>query len=143
MDDFEDNLETKFGITSTRLEGRAFRDFFGPWHESFFGNVKRSTGKWVHRGIYWHAYSYSIEQAVCGKQALELYQAMPVEPYYLFYETRDTLLKCASECWPDLRVLEDDLYLVPCTLRWMFVVTHEMRAGLGPYFASPSDGWTI
>ena len=135
MSVFERELERNFCVTATRLEGRAFRDFFGPWHASFFPNVKRATGKWVYRGIHWHAYSYSIEQAVSGKHALELFRGAPVEPFYLFDEIRDAVFQCTSQRWPDLQVLEEDIYLVPRSLRWMFVTTHEMRTGLGPYFA--------
>lgn len=138
MGDFERELERKFGVTATRLEGRAFRDFFGRWHDSFFTNVKRATGKWVYRGIHWHAYSYSIERAVSGKNALELFRGAPVEPFYLFDEIRDTVFQCTSQRWPDLQDVVEDLYIVPCSLQWMFVTTHEMSLGLGPYFAYPS-----
>ena len=99
--------------------------------------MKRKTGKWVFRGYHWHAYSYAIEQADCGGKALELLHSSPIEPYYLFRERPSQVFECVSEHWPDLLGFVDDLYLTPCSLKWMFVTTHEMGMGLGPYFAYP------
>ena len=139
MNDFDNYLKTEFGVTARRLEGRAIRDFFRQWHEAFFANVKRSTRKWVYRGIHWHAYSYSIEEAICGTQAVSLFQATTIEPFYLFHETRDQVFQCVVEQWPDFQSVKEDLYIVPCSLQWMFVTTHEISLGLGPYFAYPAS----
>lgn len=40
----------------------------------------------------------------------------------------------------DLRSLEDDLYVFPHGMQWVFVTTHEMSINLGPYFALPDYG---
>ncbi len=60
---------------------------------------------------------------------------MPIEPFYLFHEWNDNLYECTAEVWPDLLALNDDIYIFPRQLEWMFVITHGMSIGLGPYFA--------
>lgn len=128
-------LESEYSVTAKALVGQKFRTICQVWLEAFFPNVKRNTGHWVYRGYRWHAYSFNHEVTVSGEKAFGAFQAMPIEPFYLFHEWNDNLYECTAEVWPDLRALNDDIYIFPRQLEWMFVITHEMSIGLGPYFA--------
>lgn len=128
-------LENEYSISAKVITGRNFRKINQSWLRAFFPNVKHNTGRWVYRGYRWHAYSFNHEVAVSGEEAFGIYQAKPIAPFYLFHELNDSLYTCTTEVWPDLRTLNDDIYLFPHQLEWMFVITHEMSIDLGPYFA--------
>jgi hypothetical protein len=133
--DLRSQLQSEFDVTSTAVTGQEFRAFARQWVESFCPNVKRRTGRWVYNGYRWHAYSFHFEQAISGVHALEAYQSKPIVPFLVFHESNDQMLSCRCQLWPDLRGLNDDIYVFPCTMEWTFVTTHEMSSGLGPYFA--------
>ena len=135
--DFLEKLESTYGVAATEVTGSDFRTHFKRCLERFFPNVKRHTGSWVHQGLWWHAYSFQHEAALTGLAAFEQYRSMPIEPFFLFRQWDDRLFKCTASSWPDLRDLEDDLYLFPHHMAWMFLTTHEMSRGHGPYFARP------
>lgn len=138
--DFADRLESEFNITTSPVTGKEFRSVCRRWLQLFCPHVKRNTGRWVYKNFWWHAYSFHHEAAIAGSRAVEAYESMPVEPFFLFHETRDKLFDCSSAAWPDLRVLDADIYVFPRSLAWTFVTTHEMSLGLGPYFALPPPG---
>lgn len=133
-------LHTDFGVEATICD----RDQFGRVHqlllERFFQSVKRATGKWIHRGYRWHAYSFGYASALHGPAAFDAYVAQRIEPFYTFFECDDLLLDCTATQWPDLRPLESDIYVFPHRMHWLFVTTHEMSIDLGPYFAKPDNG---
>ena len=106
--------------------------------EQFFPRVKAATGKWVHGRYRWHAYSFEFEEALSGEAALDAYHNQEVSPFYAYFEFEDVLLACQAESYPDLRPLENDIYIFPQSLGWLFITTHENSVGLGPYFAYPS-----
>lgn len=130
-------LSSQFGITAKEIIGRELQSVCKRWLTKFCPNVKRNTGKWVHDGYWWHAYSFNHEQAISGLLATEEYQSQPLEPFFLFHESDDAMFDCTGRSWPDVRVFEDDIYILPHSLNWAFLTTHEMSAGLGPYFAIP------
>jgi hypothetical protein len=137
--DLSDLLETKFAVAATKVSGAESRSVCRRWLEHFCPNVKRNTGRWVFNGYWWHAYSFKHESALNGNVAFEKYQAQPIEPFYIYRQTKDTLFNCSALAWPDLRLLEDDLYVFPHTMEWSFLTTHEISLDLGPYFALPPN----
>ncbi len=132
-----DQLESKFYIAAMPIVGSEFRAISQQWLQSFCPHVKRNTGHWVYNRYRWHAYSFNHENAIAGIPAFAQYASMPVQPFVLFHESDDLMLDCDSPHWPDIRTLEDDIYIFPRTMEWTFITTHEMSIGLGPYFATP------
>ncbi len=106
--------------------------------KKFFPNVKRATGDWVYNGYRWHAYSFKHEIAKTGDAAMENYRERHVMPFYAYFEFDDVLLDCLADQYPDIRTLDNDIYIFPHRVNWLFVTTHEASMGLGPYFALPS-----
>ena len=135
-DDFRDQLQTRFGLATTPILGAEFRALSQQWTECFCPNMKRRVGKSLVDGYRWHAYSFGYESAVTGQRAFDLYAAMPLQPFVMFLESDDLMFACAADQWPDLRPFEEDIYIFPRTMEWTFITTHEMSAGLGPYFAT-------
>ncbi len=133
---FCDVLQSEYSITTKAVIGKEFRAVNQVWQETFFSNVKRNTGSFIFRGYRWHAYSFNHEVAVSGRNAVLAFQETTIQPYYLFHEWEGNLYECTSEAWPDLRKLNEDIYIFPLQLEWTFVLTHEMSMGLGPYFAT-------
>lgn len=132
---FYEILQSEYSVTAKAIVGQKFRTVCQVWLEAFFPNVKHNTGRWVYRGYRWHAYSFNHEVAISGEKAFGDFQAKPIEPFYLFHERNENLYKCTARTWPDLRALNDDIYIFSHRLEWMFVITHEMSIELGPYFA--------
>lgn len=135
--DFAGQLQSEFQVATTPITGGEFRLVCLRWLEHFCPNVKRKTGRWVYNGYWWHAYSFHHESAVTGNRAFEEYQSQRIESFFIFHESDDQLFDCSALSWPDLRSIEDDVYVFPHTLTWTFLTTHEMSIGLGPYFALP------
>lgn len=133
--DFVTILRNDFSISAKLIVGENFRKIHHAWMQAFFPNVKLNTGRWVYRGYRWHAYSFNHERAMSGEDAIAVYQAMPIQPFYLFHEWDNKLYECTSKTWPDLHTLNDDIYIFPHPLDWTFTITHEMSIGLGPYLA--------
>jgi len=133
-------LHADFGVEATTCD----RDQFDHVHqlllERFFQSVKRATGRWIYRGYRWHAYSFGYASAIHGPAAFDAYVAQCIEPFYTFFECDDLLLDCTGTQWPDLRPLENDIYVLPQRMHWLFVTTHEMSIDLGPYFAHSDLG---
>lgn len=134
---FADQLKSEFNVSASLVSGNTFRSVCQRWLEHFCPNVKSNTGNWVYNGYWWHAYSFNHEPATIGNRAFEKYRSMPIEPFFIFHESHDRLFDCSALSWPDLRIIEDDIHVFPCTLTWTFLTTHEMSSGIGPYFALP------
>jgi len=132
MDNFVAAIR-ELGISPELIEGRDFRDVNQRLLNTFFMPTKTATGKWVHRGIRWHSYSYGHQQVDSGDSAINAYYQQPLAEFYLYHECFDELLKCTSEEWPNICSFHDDIYLFPCDFQWLFTTTHER--GYGPYFA--------
>lgn len=133
MDNFISALEG-LGVSTTPIEGRAFRNVNQRLLNSFFMPTKAATGKWVYRGIRWHSYSYGHQQVDSGEAAVTAYYQQPFSAFYVYHEGYDRLLQCSSGTWPDTCSFNDDIYVFPCDFKWLFTTTHEQ--GFGPYFAA-------
>ena len=139
-DDFIHSLKRDHAVSSTRVVGAKFRALNQLLLERFFAGVKRATGNWVYKGYRWHAFSFGYQQAVTGEKAFARFQAQEVQPFYLYYEIKDELFLCTGISWPDIRSYSEDIYVFPSDMEWLFVTTHEMSMGLGPYFVSEESG---
>ena len=138
IDDFITTLSSKHGTAATPVIGADFRHINQRLLESFFPNVKRATGKWVYDDYRWHAYSFNYEIAISGDAAFNRYAEQGIQPFYIYQEFDDSLLDCTAAVWPDIRTFDNDIYVFPHDLTWLFSTTHEMSIGLGPFFAVPS-----
>jgi hypothetical protein len=107
------------------------------WLETFCPNVFGKTGRWIHLGIRWHAYSYGFEHATTGELARATYLEQQARDFLLYVESHDLLFDCFGT--PSPLLWQDDLYVFPRDLAWTMVFTHEEDAGLGPYFARPAS----
>ncbi|MEM7456349.1 MAG: DUF4275 family protein [Planctomycetota bacterium] len=130
-------LETELQIEASAVTGAEFRSVNSRLLGSFYANVERSTGKWVYNVYRWHAYTYRFEQAIVGPEAFERFHQQTVMPFYIYRETDDSLFDCNARSWPDVRVFEDDVYVFPHDMAWLFITTHEASRGIGPFFALP------
>jgi len=137
-DDFVATLDSQFTTTATPVVGADFRRVNQQLLECFFPNVKLATGKWVYNNFRWHAYTFNHETAISGVAAFDQYRQQPMLPFYIYNEFDDDLFDCAAPTWPDVRAFNNDIYVFPHTMAWLFTATHEMSIGLGPFFASPS-----
>lgn len=137
--EFVERLSSDFDIDVTPIVGSEFANLSRRWLECFCPSVKQATGKWVHNGYRWHAYSFNYEAATIGQKAFEKYASQRVEPFVLFHETSDLMFDCSISHWPDIRPLCDDIYIFPRSLKWTFITTHEMTIEIGPYFATRSS----
>ena len=127
-----------FDVVAKAVDNSSFRAVNQTLLERFFSNVKRATGKWVFNGYRWHAYSFGHESAKKDEAALKAYQDRHVMPFYVYFEFDDQMFDCSAVQYPDIRPLNNDIYVFPHRVNWLFVTTHEMSMGLGPYFALPS-----
>lgn len=135
MFDLAAEWHSRLDIETEPIVGQEFRELSQLWLEAFCPNLKRNTGKWVYKGIRWHAYSFNFEQSLSGLAAYQAYLQLPVQAFLVFDESRDAMFECAPAAWPDIRVFQADIYLFNRAMDWTFVTTHEMTTGLGPYFA--------
>jgi hypothetical protein len=138
MDDFIATLNSDHGTAAIAVDGATFRDINQRLLERFFPNVKKTTGKWVYSDYRWHGYTFNHETALSGDAAFECYREQTVAPFYIYHEFDDSLFDCMASAWPDVRAYDNDIYVFPHDMAWLFTTTHEMSIGLGPFFASPS-----
>jgi len=131
MDDFIATLNSDHGTAAIAVDGATFRDINQRLLERFFPNVKKATGKWVYNNYRWHGYA-------SGDAAFECYREQTVAPFYIYHEFDDSLFDCTASAWPDVRAYDNDIYVFPHDMAWLFTTTHEMSIGLGPFFAAPS-----
>jgi len=111
------------------------RELTERWLERFCANLHRATGKWVHRGLRWHAYSYGFEHALTRDAALAAYAARAAPAVFVYFEEEDELFDCVGVPSPRFDDWHHDLYVFPADLAWTMVFTHEHAIGFGPYFA--------
>jgi len=138
VNDFVATLKSKHNTTATPVVGSTFQRINQQLLETFFRNVKQATGKWVYHGYRWHAYTFNHETALSGDEAFEHYREQATAPFYIFHEFDDSAFECTSPSWPDVRAFDNDIYVFPRDMAWLFITTHEMSMGLGPFFARPS-----
>ncbi len=130
-------LASEHATIATPVTGTNFRHISKRFLERFFPNVKQATGNWVYNDFRWHAYTFNHETALTGDGALNRYFEQSVQPFYIYHESDDLLFDCTASAWPDVRAIDNDVYVFPHALAWLFTTTHESSNGLGPFFAQP------
>jgi hypothetical protein len=104
------------------------------WDQTFGRAVHSRTGKPVFGGIRWHAFSWEFTRAESGARALALYAAEPRAKLFAISEEDEREAFEFEGCAPiDFSPCDVDLYVVPSTLDWTMVFTHE-QPDIGPFF---------
>jgi hypothetical protein len=112
------------------------RRFVQAWHETFARAVKTQTGKWVHLGYEWHAFSYEFTRSKNGVRALALYlaEAASEEVYVVPEDEGEDAFVCHANALLDFSDCQTDILVFPAGLDWTVAFTHE-QPDLGPYFS--------
>jgi len=103
------------------------------WRRVFASRVKKLTGKRVHLGFDWHAFSYSMVHALKGEDARQAYRQESCRAFYVLPHMDEGLgYKCQANMLPVLEGKYIDAYVCPLSFGWTMVYTHESECG--PYF---------
>ena len=89
----------------------------------------------------WHGFSYGLQTAVTGADALSDYRRQWQAPYVIFDEEGTWAYSCTSEKYPDLTSLRADIYVAHHNMKWTMIFTHE-QPDIGPYLALKSKNST-
>lgn len=104
------------------------------WDQAFGGAVLQRTGKPVFAGHRWHAFSWKFTRAETSACATALYAAELAGKLLVFLDDDDREAFEFGGCAPiDFGPCGVDLYVVPSTLEWTMVFTHE-QPQIGPFF---------
>ncbi len=104
------------------------------WHQTFAGNVKKSTGSRIHNRFRWHGFSYGFQIARAGDDALNAYKNQWPAAYVIFDEDIKWSYRCVSETYPDFTSFGADIYVAHHNMKWTMAFTHE-QPDIGPFFA--------
>jgi len=105
------------------------------WREIFAREVKAKTGKWVHLGYEWHAFSYQFTRSEGGARALSLYlEEAEREVCVIPEDDGERAFSCRSRALLDFSICRTDILVFPPALVWTAVFTHE-QPEFGPYFS--------
>lgn len=126
------------GAAPSTLPQKEVWDLLRAWRTAFVPEVLAATGRPVHLGFEWHAYSYEFSRALEGDLAFAAYQARAVTDYVVLsaWSGASFGFRCAGPL-PDFRGKRWDVIVTPLDLVWSMVFTHEDR--FGPYFAEKFD----
>jgi hypothetical protein len=128
------DLAQASGARVSILDLQERRDLMRSWRETFARSVKSQTGKWVHLGFEWHAFSYEFAQCKRGHRALALYLAETAPEAYVVPENeRNHAFRCRASTLLDFSTCQVDLLVFPSDLKWTVAFTHE--PDFGPYFS--------
>ena len=109
------------------------------WRKAVVPQVKQSTGRAVHLGYDWHAFSYGFTPAKSGSVAKENYQRVLLGDYLVLsaWSKLDFGFRCSSSEKPDFSNLHMDVLVTSTDFSWSMIFTHEQ--GFGPYFVRRSQ----
>ena len=136
---YAENLAAEFETDVDRIQDDLFDEINREWLAQFCRNVKRNTGQWVFNKYRWHAYTFNHHSAIEGDPAFDKYVSRKIEPFYMFFEFDNLLFDCAAKKWPDIRLLQNDIYVFPHRMNWTFITTHESSMDIGRFFARPPE----
>jgi hypothetical protein len=115
------------------------------WRRHFAVGVYNATGRWIHCGTDWHAFSYGftpcLRESVASARFARLrpsqFVALSSNPAVLSARCQgEASLEVVSfERFLDRHRIAFDVYLFAPDYEWTFVLTHERQNGFGPYFA--------
>ena len=123
------------GATVSLLEENERQKLDRQWLRVFCRQVKKQTGKWIHDGYRWHAYSFEFEKAKQGDAAMKCYKSLRPKKFLVFTDWGPEIgFMCEGIQPPDLTVLRNDYFVFPKSFLWTMCFTHEQPT-FGPYFA--------
>ncbi|HET9957332.1 MAG TPA: DUF4275 family protein, partial [Polyangiaceae bacterium] len=123
------------GAVVTVLDLHQRRRLMCMWREKFASSVMRQTGRSVHLGFDWHAFSYGFTRSKHGLRGLELYLAEAAPEVYVVPEDEDNpAFACRASALLDFSSCHTDVLVFPVALSWTMAFTHE-QPELGPYFS--------
>ncbi len=125
------------GVDFDPLNANEGREVIQYWHRTFAGNVKKSTGSWIHNRFRWHGFSYGYQNARAGDEAFNAYKNQWPAPYVVFDEDINWSYSCVSGSYPDFTSFSADIYVAHHNMKWTMVFTHE-QPDIGPFFAEQS-----
>ena len=118
------------------------------WRKAFSKKLFFETGEWRLGGYDWHVFTFGYTAAVAGSAAVEKYRTVQSGAGYVFsHSGRNQVcvyarklpshqaIRYALDLFPEMA----DVYIYGGDGVWTFVVTHEERSGIGPFFASSVD----
>jgi hypothetical protein len=123
------------GATVSVLDLRTRQRLVQAWHETFARSVKTQTGRWVHLGYEWHAFSYEFTRSKNGMRGLALYLVEAASEVYVVPEDEgEDAFVCHAPTPLDFSDCQTDILVFPPGLDWTVAFTHE-QPDLGPYFS--------
>jgi hypothetical protein len=123
------------GASVSLLDSDTRQRLMQAWRETFAHSVKSQTGKWVHLGYEWHAFSYDFSRSKRGARGLALYLAQVVPEVYVVPESdTECAFVCRARAFLDFSDCQTDILVFPPELDWTVAFTHE-QPELGPYFS--------
>jgi hypothetical protein len=123
------------GAAASVLDLHERRRLIQAWRETFAAAVKLRTGKSVHLGFEWHAFSYEFSRSKHGPRGLALYLAEFAPEVYVVPEDEDgDAFLCRTASPLDFSDCRTDVLVFPPELNWTAAFTHE-QPELGPYFS--------
>jgi Domain of unknown function (DUF4275) len=144
-----ENFLLKYKINNKQIDKQTKWNLRQEWRKNFAVNVRDKTGKWIFKGIDWHAFSYSYTDSSQGMKAEEAYDNLKPKEFFLIssndqvpsYECKTLSPPSAAEVRIFLSDNPDlfDMYISAPDFHWTIVFTHEQKHGLGPYFAFKSS----
>ncbi len=133
----EDRLHEQ-GLTAERLSRSEATEAWRQWRETFASAVKGATGRYVHLGFHWHAFSYGFTYAVARDEAHAAYLAVwstSGEQELLLLPEQDSRLAWRCMAPKPLELTGSECLVRPPGFEWTMAFTHE--DGLfGPYFTT-------
>ena len=136
---YTEQFSSEFQTELTRIQGDSFDDINRKWLGRYCRNVKKNTGHWIYNKYRWHAYTFNHHSALEGERAFDAYVSRKMEPFCLFFEFDNLLFACVATTWPDVRPMQNDIYVFPHRMTWTFITTHESSMDIGPFFARPPE----
>lgn len=128
----------ELGASVEELKHKDYAYYFSRWSSIYCRTVKREKGTSCYRKFHWHAFSYQFDPCVEGAKAMEQYSRQTGKTLIVLGESHGgsgkLALKAKGLLAPDLSGLRDDLYVMPESVDWTMVFTHE-HPDFGPYFS--------
>ena len=115
---------------------REQHDLLQAWREIYAAPYDDVKGRWKLSQFEWHVFGYGYTRALNGERAVAAYLDQNSPSLVIIPEdARLTAVKLRQGLVPDLRRLENDVYVWPDDLSWTMAFTHEESIGLGPFFS--------
>jgi hypothetical protein len=106
------------------------------WRRVYAARLHEQTGRWKHRELDWHIFSFQFAKALNGEEAMDAYACdMPVDLLIIPESLRLEAVRVRAMALPIFRAFREDVIIFPESLDWTMAFTHEESLGLGPYFS--------